>query len=353
MSMLLNSRFSADDRPSIELNDLQLEFIEKVKFKLSQGIYVYESVPCAICGSTSLELIAEKDRYGFLMQVSACKSCGLVQTNPRMNQSSYNQFYNTEYRAIYIGTAKPTEAFFERQRSNLGRKIHDYLTVHGNVRDWKNKFVFEVGCGAGGILKYFQEHGAVVKGIDLGEEYLAYGRNVHHLDIQAGTLADVVDHMEVKPDVIIYSHVMEHILDLQGQLSLLKRIMHPDTLLYIEVPGLKYLHRSYENDLMLYLQNAHVYHFTRQTLQNLLGSAGVEVLHGDDFVRSISRYPARLPIPPVHNEYVAIIAYLRRVEWMYRTFPIPPYQWGFRLKRMVYNVLAFFRLLPALKSPTD
>ena len=71
MSMLLNSRFSADDRPSIELNDLQLEFIEKVKFKLSQGIYVYESVPCAICGSTSLELIAEKDRYGFLMQVSA------------------------------------------------------------------------------------------------------------------------------------------------------------------------------------------------------------------------------------------------------------------------------------------
>lgn len=347
--MALSTRFLDDGKATLKLNALQLKNIACVNEKIEKHQYEFEHVDCATCGGENFEGVSEKDRYGFKMDVVVCKDCGLVQTNPRMNQKAYNEFYNTEYRSIYIGTEKPTEDFFNRQRFNLGKKIYDFISIHSKIGEVRNKFVFEIGCGAGGILKYFQDKGCRVKGIDLGEEYLQYGRTHHNLDLEVGSLEDFVPRLQDKPDIIIYSHVLEHILDLRTQFQQLRKIMHTETLLYIEVPGLRNLHQSYENDLLEYLQNAHVYHFTKTSLTNLMFQNGFEPIVCNEFVRSIFKI-SKGAGKPVICEYPAITSYLRKIEMIRKIFPIPPYRMKQQSKVVIYNMLAFFRIVPNLRQ---
>jgi hypothetical protein len=347
--MELSSRYANDGKAILPLNPLQLQNIEKVNDKLKANQYRYENIDCAVCNKRNFESISEKDRYGFRMDVVVCQICGLVQTNPRMNQESYNKFYNTEYRSIYIGTEKPTEDFFNRQRLNIGRKIFDFITAHTDAADLKDKFVFEIGCGAGGILKFFEDKGCRVKGIDLGEEYLEYGRMQHGLDLEVGSLSDFVLRLKDKPDIIIYSHVLEHILNLEDQLSLVRKIMHPETLLYIEVPGLRNLHQTYENDLLFYLQNAHVYHFTKTSLLNVMAKNRFDVLICNEYVRGVFKI-SQNENSAIVNEYPQIMHYLKRVERIRTLFPIPPYRIKHLTKQLIYQLLAFFKLVPALEQ---
>ena len=203
--------------PELKLNQLQIAMKKQIESNIQEKKYVFENINCPICNLDNSEQLGEKDRYGLCFSTVICKDCGLIYTNPRMTQLSYNEFYNTEYRKLYGGTEKANELFFSRQQAK-GKRIHDFLTTDSLINSEK-LFVLEVGCGAGGILHYFKNKGNVVKGIDLGKEYINYGREKYNLDLETGTLENLL--LKRKPDLIIYSHVLEHILDLETELKLI------------------------------------------------------------------------------------------------------------------------------------
>ena len=181
-----------------------------------------------------------------------------------MDQESYIKFYNHEYRKLYVGKETATLNFFEDQKRK-GKKIYNYLNDNGLLQK-DSLFVLEVGCGAGGILEYFKEKGHRVKGIDLGEEYVNFGKS-QGLDLEVSLLSDLK--LDSKPDIIIYSHVMEHILDLDAELDAIKNHLSDESIAYIEVPGLKEIHRNYKSNTLTFLQNAHTFNFTKETLISL------------------------------------------------------------------------------------
>lgn len=96
-----------DGKPRSGLNLVQKKAKNDVENKIKEGIYKYETYNCE-CGAApeNFELIAAKDRYGLNVETKICKKCGLVMTNPRMTQESYNQFYDLEYRPLYGGGLK-------------------------------------------------------------------------------------------------------------------------------------------------------------------------------------------------------------------------------------------------------
>ena len=111
-AMSVFSRCMGPGSPSISLNALQLQKRDAVNEKVEKGIYGFESVPCACCGSTETEQIAERDRYGLYFSVQLCKGCGLVYTSPRMTDAAYGEFYDNEYRPLYVGSERATDVFF-------------------------------------------------------------------------------------------------------------------------------------------------------------------------------------------------------------------------------------------------
>lgn len=276
---MLSNRFKNNGQNLFNLNDLQLSIKSKIEDEIKQGKYFFESFPCVVCEGKDFELLSEKDRYGLYMPVKICKFCGLVQTNPRMSESSYESFYRTEQKKLYVGKEEPDSIYFEKQYKR-GSEIYSYLKDFIDVEYLK---VLEVGCSSGGILQYFKEKGNSVFGFDLNKFYIDYGVN-QGLHLQVATL-DTIS-LPWEPDIVIYSHTLEHILDPVKELMKLKQLCNK-AYLYVELPGIKNLRNSYNQDFLEYLQNAHVFHFSLRTLRNTLSSAGWTLIKGDEYIRSI------------------------------------------------------------------
>lgn len=311
---MLNPRFRYDGKPIVEMNDLQVSMKKKVDEKVKNKVYRFEKIPCCVCNCEEFELLSEKDRYGLHMAVVVCKKCGLIQTNPRMISESNYDFYNQEFCKLYMGKERPTSQFFVKQYK-LGKIIHSYLQNNNLInKNLCDLFVCEVGCGAGGILQYFKEKGCRIFGIDIGEEYLNYGRKKYNLDLLlCGSIFDV--QFDTPPDIVIYSHVLEHILSPKKELVQLKRILSQDSILYIQAPGVKNLYNTYNMDFLELLQNAHTYHFTLTTLKNLLQVCDFDFVCGDEIIRSAWKVSAEIGREIVLEEdYQTVMFYLKELE---------------------------------------
>jgi 2-polyprenyl-3-methyl-5-hydroxy-6-metoxy-1,4-benzoquinol methylase len=317
---LISSRFMNDSQPLLHLTRLQLASKQQVDEKVASKRYRFQEVPCVICGMMDFAPLSEKDRYGLWCPVVACRNCGLVQTNPRMDEGSYSEFYNKEYRKLYVGDAKPT-AEHSDTKVEKGKDIFKFLQNKKLLSDTAGALVLEVGCGAGGILKHFERQGYRVKGIDIGEEYVSFGRDYFNLDLEAVPLKNL--ELAEPPDLVIYSHVIEHLLEPDLELEHLARVISNETLVYVEVPGLKRIHKSHRMDFLRYLQNAHTYHFTLVQLRNLFQTHGFELVEGDDYVRAVFRKADS--VPSYTSDYGSTLKYLRRLEALRVLYPLTPF----------------------------
>src|SRR3989338_10185750 len=152
---MLRTRYQNNGRSAIRLGKLQQQGRQKLIEKIDTEAYLLERVRCAICKSTSFAALSEKERRGIPATIVICRECGLVQTNPRMNQEAYNHFYNEEYRLLQADANSRDEIFFNIEQKR-GQRIYSYLQKQLGT-EISGKFIVEIGAGAGGILSYFKE----------------------------------------------------------------------------------------------------------------------------------------------------------------------------------------------------
>ncbi|MFC1987022.1 class I SAM-dependent methyltransferase [Chloroflexota bacterium] len=317
---MISKRFRNNGKPTAAMNELKERMKKQVEEKVANGIYSFESPPCCLCGQNDFQLLSEKDRYGLCHPVVICRDCGLVQANPRMTQESYKQFYEIEYRKLYMWVDTPTDEFF-KLRCEHGGEIYQYLTEN-LTRKIKGYFIVEVGCASGGVLQYFREKGNEIYGVDLDGEYIEFGRANYNLNLEVGTIDNVIG-LGRSPDIVIFSHVLEHLSEPISELRKLRLIMGDNSFLYIELPGNKNIARSYQRDFLRLLTNSHVCYFNQTTLRNLLRKAGYEFVCGDEAIYSIFRKSSAADTEldtgqyNITNDYAEAVAFFRRLEFSY------------------------------------
>lgn len=287
---MLGKRYELDGKPGIVLSEIQeearREFFEDLQ--KDDSIYEYEKYLCECgAGEECFEVLAEKDRYGLPVRTVICRECGLVMTNPRMTQASYDNFYANVFGRMYRGDAGvgDIEERFKKRRT-AGGKICEFVETYCET---KIHNVLEIGCAAGGILSFFQERGYEVTGIDLDGDYLEFGRT-QGLDLRLGHSSKLLEE-ERKYDLIILSHVFEHFLDIEQEMAVVRELLSENGMVYIEVPGIKFVERgSYGSNFLAYLQNAHVRGFSLGTLCNVMKKYGFDLHVGDESIRSLFHY---------------------------------------------------------------
>ena len=244
---------------------------------------------CA-CGSEQPIHLANIDRFGLPIDSYLCGNCGLIYSNPVLSSNSLKPFYEDYYHLMHFGSPpSPEKTLYAKGQ---GKKIYKHLNkyINGNKIN-----VLEIGSGSGSVIKEFSKEaikdGFTVKGIGLeySKEYAeCFNPEELNLKIQSGDLYSL-DPTTGPYDVIIMSHVFEHFLDPQIELTALKKFLDKGTLIYIEVPGvfsLKYRY-EYNCDYLKYFTFAHIYNFNLMSLTNLLNQNGFGLLWGNEEIESV------------------------------------------------------------------
>jgi SAM-dependent methyltransferase len=309
--VVLSPRLGPSDRPWIRLSSGQLAARERVVQRLADGTYAVEDAAC-FCRGAELDLtIAERDRYGLPVRTVLCRHCGLLRTTPRMTAAATAQFYAEDYRDLYTGPGN-AEALFASQVA----RGHDLVKLLAPLLPTVES-VYEVGCGAGGLLAPMHALGKRVAGVDYNGDWLATGRE-RGLDLVQGDALDLLEHRGEPADLVLFMHVLEHELDLRDGIAKVAALVRPGGLLLVEVPGVDAIGLGYGGDVLRYLQNAHTFHFTAVTLSFVLANCGLEVLACTDAAVALCRRPEHDPSangpPPPAGEAGRVLRRLAAFE---------------------------------------
>ncbi len=213
---------------------------------------------CPLCSSDNREKLYEYTlSNGSQQTVYAC-CCGMVYaTNPQSTNYSANSLYMAP-NAIGSGG---TEA--DRMRLD---GIVDTLVGAGIS---KSARIIDIGCAQGGLLDALKLRGYTnIVGMD-PDIACVKAANARGHDAFVGTLG----YQGGKYDLIILSHVLEHIEDVCSAFTGILKLLEPGGRVYIEVPDAD---RYYQFSLpFLDFNSEHINHFGMASLEKALNRNGL------------------------------------------------------------------------------
>lgn len=248
------------------------------------GVIRIEPVDTCFCGNRDFQLLSRYDRFGLPFGTQICRSCGLITQTLRIHPNSLAEFYEKIYWPLISGQDDYSTAPKKDETS-------PYLLKHIPAH-WQDIRVFEVGCGSGGRISRLADelkqsgHAVTAVGCD-------YSSHALKLTDQKGiqTIHGGMDELLAagKADILILSHVFEHFPDLAQATEQIEKLIHDDSLVYIEVPGVVDLEnkKEYLFNYQLYCVHAHTYNFSLSTLACVLSKRGLCLVEGDEYVRAV------------------------------------------------------------------
>lgn len=275
----MNTTYFPLKGPFSSVNKIQRNAINELVQKIESGVYQLTENDC-MCGSQEGILVAQKDRYGTDNDTYLCEECGIIRVSPILEKNSLKLFYKNDYRNIYSSPRENLEKHYKNQIKH-GEEILNYLD--DLIRLPKDATIYDIGCASGGTLVPFINKCYSAFGLEINNRYREYGIT-QGIDIQSNE-SNFYETMQ-NADLVIISHVLEHLPKPQHILKRIRENLKDDGLLYVEVPGVLDTHNQYKH-FMFALQQAHMWYFSRDTLENVLGSCGFSLIKGDEEIKAV------------------------------------------------------------------
>lgn len=131
-------------------------------------------------------------------------------------------------------------SYFNELATTSGEYYIPYLEAHGAFAPGMK--VLEIGCGEGGNLEPFAEHGCEITGVDMAELRIEQARTFFAQDGIAGTFisADagrLGPEFSGKYDIVLAHDVIEHVPDKAGFLAAAFRFLRPGGYAFFGFPA--------------------------------------------------------------------------------------------------------------------
>ena len=229
-------------------------------------------VPCAFCGDTRFRKAFECGGFGYVR----CVHCGLVQMNPQPEASRvlkrYEETYGEDYRAyeraneesfLRLQTLALKDAGFERLERELFRQACAAPAA------------LDIGCATGALLHRLKQRGWRVRGVEISPS-AEYARNARALDVRSLPL-EQNNFPSGSFDVVLASHLIEHLNDPALFVRETFRILKPGGRLYITTPNIAGFQARVFGSAWRSAIFDHLYLFSVKTLRALLSRAGFRI----------------------------------------------------------------------------
>lgn len=294
------------------LSLLQRKTLEDLTEAFLDGSIKTEVREKCLCGSTERKLLNRRDRFGLPFGTALCERCGLIYQTRMLSVDSLQLFYQQYYWPMLNGD-RDYSTTLSRNLSMLKSAFENLLTSPKSTL-----VVLEIGCGRGELLAQTKELGSLIgdqtslqlKGFDFSSDAVDKARRVG-LDVNVGGLEDALD-SGVKADLLILSHVIEHVPDVETFLTQARRLITKDGLVYVEVPGVLALkdRRAYGQSYQAFCVLAHCYNFCLSSLESVMVDAGYQMVSGNERVESIWRSNKGQSTEPTNTSATHILTYL-------------------------------------------
>jgi 2-polyprenyl-3-methyl-5-hydroxy-6-metoxy-1,4-benzoquinol methylase len=153
---------------------------------------------CSLCGSRNSEPVVKERGY----QAVRCVSCGLIYLEAPPSQIELQQLYEAGNTA-----SLEVDAQMQLRAHKLLVAAKDLDRIQRYVRSGT---LLEVGCGAGYFLAAARRRGFDVKGLELNNRLVEFGRKQLAVDILQGSLSQVQLPRKYY-DVIYMRNVLSHL----------------------------------------------------------------------------------------------------------------------------------------------
>lgn len=182
---------------------------------------------CPICSENNnrilrkLEFLA-KDSESISLSITLCNKCNFVFYRHKLIDKLYKN-NNSKYTKINSGSGADSKYDIDRLTESYNN-ISSIISVNSETR------ILDVGCNNGYLLSLFSNKTNNLFGIDISLS--------ENLKIGSDKLAETkeIDHFKIKYDLVIVSHVLEHVDNIKLFLSNIFKVLKPCGQVYIEVP---------------------------------------------------------------------------------------------------------------------
>lgn len=255
---------------------------------------------CPVCGGFQAEVLHTQHFFlpdnmmlPSVYDIVSCSKCAFVYADTPASQKEYDNIYTvmSKYEDPKIASGGGNTPWDKERLLRIANDLARYLD--------KSSAILDVGCANGGLLAILKEQGYTnLTGLDQSPTCISYIKKVHGIRaIQGGIFYDQfkdTDFEEEKFDLVIFSHVLEHICDIQSALDFIGKKLKDNALLYIETPDAASYYK-YPNVPFYYFDCEHINHFDLQHLKMLFEPMGYSVLWHTQKEFSVSEdmlYPA-------------------------------------------------------------
>lgn len=249
---------------------MNIEYYRELAQKVTAQIKSYRFVhsPCPCGRSTGDIQVSEVDRYGLALDFFLCTACGTIRIDPYLDNVSVGHFYEKVYHDMY-GLTADLERHFAKE-SSYAKNI---ISIYGSSLS-KGSNVLEVGCGAGGGVAAFQQHGFNAFGWEYNPTLVSFGQKKNVKFLRAGHDSNCAAIDGDLTFALIYAHhVFEHVQDPLNALLRWKEKLAPNGCILLIVPDIVRL--KWCDDLRRYFHIAHKYNYSFAGLKLLAAQAGM------------------------------------------------------------------------------
>ena len=223
---------------------------------------------------------------------------GYLETSPQPSLEKLPEYYKSEDYISHTDTKRNLleKVYHVVRNISLNRKlklINSYTSEDKNLLD--------VGCGTGDFLQIAQQNDWTVFGVEPNNEARQIANSKTNNSVS--DIEQLLEFPKQSFDVITLWHVLEHLPNLEEQVSILKSLLRENGRLIIAVPNYKsYDAEYYKNFWAAFDVPRHLWHFNQESISKLFSKENMEV---------VERHPMKFD-----SYYVSLLSEKYKSGWM-------------------------------------
>lgn len=199
---------------------------------------------------------------------------GFLETSPQPSLEKLPDYYKSE---DYISHTDAKRNAFEKvyhlvRSYTLNKKLQLI-----NSFQPESKALLDVGCGTGDFLQTAQKNGWTIFGVEPNQEARGVAnQKTNHSVFDIDQLSKFENQSF---DVITLWHVLEHLPNLEEQVSVFKKLLKPNGTLVVAVPNYKSYDATYYKSFWAAFDvPRHLWHFNATSISKLFAIVSMEVV---------------------------------------------------------------------------